>query len=208
MARPRRGRSGPPARPVTKQAVRKDLLAFVEGARTEEDYLVHFHRIHRADVNLRIDPFRGAPRQLVERAAEAKRKSERGARKAEGRAYDEVWCVFDIDEHPLLNEVETMARDNGIRLAVSSPCLELWFVLHFENQTAYIDRDAAQRRASQLLGCGKSLSGDALAQLERAHDQARARAQALDAKHRGDGSSIWANPSTGAWKLVDSIRAS
>lgn len=204
----RRGRQGPPKRKVTKQAVRTDILAFVEGLRTEEDYLVHFHRIHREDVNLSLDPFRGAPRQLVERAADAKRRSDREAKRGKGRAYDEVWCVFDIDEHPHLSEVETMARGNGIHLAVSSPCLELWFILHFEDQTAHLERGPAQQRAAELLRCKKKLSPQALATLEANYGAARARAQALDARHEGDGSAEWSNPSTSAWRLIESIRAS
>lgn len=179
---------------------------FVEGARTEEDYLVHWHRLCRMRVNVRIDPFRGAPRQLIDRAAREKRQSDRDARRGRGRAYDEVWCMFDVDEHPALHEVETMAADNGIHLAVSSPCLELWFVLHFEDQTAHIERDVAQRRSAELLRSGKVLSPDALTALEAHHLEARSRAQGLDRKHEGDSSPPWTNPSTGAWRVVDSIR--
>ena len=29
-----------------------------------------------------------------------------------------------------------MARDNGIRVAISNPCFELWLVLHYAQQTA------------------------------------------------------------------------
>ena len=206
MAPRRKGRSGPPGRVVTDRAVRKDILVFVEGERTEEDYLVHWHRAHRSKVNLSVHPFRGAPRRLIEEAAREKRKGERDARRAKGRAYDEVWCVLNVDEHPFLNEVETTAVDNDINLAVSSPCLELWFVLHFQDQTAHIERHIVQRRSAQLLRCGKALSAEALAALEMRHTDARQRAQALDTKHSGDGSPPRTNPSSGAWRLVQSIR--
>jgi hypothetical protein len=208
MARQQRGRAGPPGRRVTKAAVRRGLLVFVEGARTEADYLIHWHRIHRTTVNVNIHPFRGAPRQLIDQAAEEKRQDERDARRGRGPAYDEVWCVFDVDEHPYLNEVEQMARDNGISLAVSNPCLELWFVLHFEDQTAHLERDAAQRQAAGFLGCGKVLTAEALTELESRHSAARTRAQALDAKHDGDGSPPRSNPSSGVWRLVDQITSS
>ena len=179
---------------------------FVEGLRTEEDYLLYWHRLHRTKVNVHIDAFRGAPRQLVERAALAKRKSERDERRGRGRAYDEVWCMFDIDEHPLLHEVRTMASDNGIGLAVSSPCIELWFLLHFADQTAHIERQEAQRRSAERLHCDKALSTDALEALEPRHPEARHRAQALDVKHEADGSPAWTNPSSSAWRIVDTIQ--
>jgi hypothetical protein len=116
--------------------------------------------------------------------------------------------MFDVDVHPFLNEVEIMAADNEINLAVSSPCIELWFVLHFEEQTAHIERNDAQRRSAELLGCRKVLTQQALGELEKGHTVARTRARQLDCKHSGDGSPRWTNPSTGAWRLVDSIRNS
>jgi len=182
----RRGRTGRPHRAVTHSALRKDILVFVEGERTEEDYIRHWHRANRFNVNVRLHPQRGMPRTLVETAAAEKRQAEREEKRGRGRAYDEVWCVFDVDDHPRLHEVEPMARDNGIHLAVSNPCIELWFMLHFRDQTAYIHRADAQRAAAECLACGKTLSTGALAALEEHHSDARARAIALDAKHQGD----------------------
>ena len=115
--------------------------------------------------------------------------------------------MFDIDEHPSLHEVRTMAADNGINLAVSSPCLELWFLLHYADQTAHIDRHDAQRRSADLLHCEKALTRDALESLEEFYPEARDRARALDSKHAGDGSPPWTNPSSGVWRVVDSIRS-
>jgi hypothetical protein len=31
-------------------------------------------------------------------------------------------------------------------LTSPDPCVELWFILHFEDQTAYLERQTAQRR--------------------------------------------------------------
>lgn len=39
--------------------------------------------------------------------------------------FDEVWGVFDIDEHPNLPEVRELAAENGIELAISNPRFEL-----------------------------------------------------------------------------------
>ncbi len=207
MTRLRRGRPGAPSRSVTRDAVRKDLLVFVEGERTEEDYLVFWHRIYRDRVTVNIDPFRGAPRQLIDRAVQAKKVDERDARRGRGRAYDAVWCCFDVDAHPRLDEVATTAEAHGIGLAVSNPCVELWFLLHCEPQTAYLHRRDAQRRSAAALGCRKGLSADALRILERQYGDAKDRALQLDHKHRGDGSPAGENPSSSVWRLVDAIRA-
>ena len=56
---------------------------------------------------------------------------------------DEIWCVLDEDERPGVRRLEqrlTAAgrrrpRDPGIQCAVSNPCFEYWFLLHFEPTT-------------------------------------------------------------------------
>jgi hypothetical protein len=180
---------------------------FVEGKLTEEDYLVFWHREHRRHVNVQIHDTRGAPLTLVRAAVEAKKQERRQENRRQGRAHDEIWCVFDVDEHPSIPEARNLARAHGIFLAVSNPCIELWFILHFQDQTAYIDRHNAQRVSRDLLSCDKALSPAALEALHQRNDDARARAIYLDAKHEGDGSPDGANPSSGMWTIVDSIRS-
>src|SRR5271165_5586437 len=44
-----------------------------------------------------------------------------------------------------LAEAQQQARDNGIEVAVSNPCFELWALPHFQDQRAHIDRHEVQR---------------------------------------------------------------
>ncbi|MFT7647504.1 MAG: hypothetical protein ACI8Y4_002253 [Candidatus Poriferisodalaceae bacterium] len=79
-------------------------------------------------------------------------------RKADGPDFDEIWCVFDTDEHPNLEQAVAEAADSNIRTARSNPCFELWLVLHVADQTAHVHRHAIQRRAAALgLTDGKSV---------------------------------------------------
>jgi hypothetical protein len=198
--------SGPPRRRPSSDAVRLDLLVFVEGLRTEEHYFTGWHRRYRDRVNIEIDPFRGGPLQLVEKAVEAKAGEVRDERKQRGRAHDQTWCVFDRDEHPNIPEAFALADRHGIGVAFSNPCLELWFLLHFQDQTAHVERHTAQDQAEGHLHCSKTLTELALASLiERYHD-AKARAVSLDEKHAGDGSPPRSNPSSGVWQLIDVIQ--
>jgi hypothetical protein len=194
-------------RKVTTHATKHALLVFAEGEVTEETYLLHWWRKHRAGVSVEIDDFRGSPLQLVQRAVAVKKQGEREEKRGRGPAHDEVWCVFDEDEHPHLDQALRMASDSGIKVAISCPCLELWFQLHFEDQTAYIERGDAQRAARDHLGCGKALTQPALEAMDECYEDAKGRAQALDEKHRGDGTPAPANPSSRVWKIVDSIRS-
>lgn len=116
------------------------------------------------------------------------------------------WCVFDIDEHPYVAQAVELAASSGISVAISNPCIELWFLLHFQDQTAALHRHDAQRRSCELLNCKKSPTAEALAELVTRYEDARRRAQELDRKHAGDGSPPGSNPSSGAWRLIDRLR--
>lgn len=185
---------------------RRELLVFTEGEKTEEGYLIHWWRAHRDQVTVTIDDFHGGPLPLVDRAAAAKRAEASEERRGRGRSHDEVWCVFDRDEHPNVPQALEKAGANGIGVALSNPCIELWFLLHFGGQTAHLERDDAQSRSKTLLGCEKTLTPKALAELEARYEEARARAHKLDEKHAGDDSSRHSNPSSNMWELIERIR--
>ncbi len=198
--------TGAPRRARTN-ATRRQILVFTEGEKTEGGYLLPWRREYRDRVLITIDPFHGVPLSLVDKAAETKRAEMRDQKRGRGRAHDEIWCMFDIDAHPNVPDAIQKAKANGIGLAISNPCVELWFILHFEDQTAYVNRHVAQSRSSELLGCGKSLSRAAMDRLHDSYEDARRRAHSLDAKHDGDGSPAGSNPSSSIWALIESIRA-
>lgn len=194
-----------PRRKVAAGPKRRDILVFAEGAVTEEIYLIFWKRRFKRRVNIEIHELHGTPLSLVKKAVEVKTENERAARR-KGKAHDEVWCVFDVDEHPYLRETMQLAAAHDIKLAISNPCIELWFLLHFVDQTAFIERHKAQREATAALGCKKNLTDKALDLLEENFETAKARARALDAKHLGDATPAPGNPSSGVWKLVDAIK--
>jgi hypothetical protein len=137
-------------------------------------------------------------RQKLEQREEAK---------GRGVAHTEYWCVFDRDEHATFDEAVRLARQKNINLAVSNPCLELWFVWHFQDQTAYIERGDVQRLSRKLLGCAKALTPSALEMLAEpdGYGSAKQRALSADARHAGDGSPAGSNPSSGMHTLVERI---
>lgn len=158
----------------------------------------------RIPVDLEISPG-GTPKTLVERAAELKREANRKAnsRNDVNSRYDEVWCVFDIDEHPFVPDAKQQAQQHQIKVAISNPCFELWVLLHFQDQQAHIERGAVQHLCRQYLpGYSKRLPYEQLAPL---YDQARRRAgdlAAWQATRGGEGS----NPSTAVYKLTERIK--
>lgn len=179
---------------------------FTEGQNTEPYYLTAWHRLYSRSVQVKIAKYHGPPRELVDRAVEAKKLEDREERAGRGRAHDEIWCVFDVDQHPKLTEALQVAAAHGIHVAISNPCIELWFVLHFQDQTASLTAADALRQSKRHLGCGKNLTNDAVNSLVDCFDDARDRAAQLDAKHVGDASPPHANPSSSVWELIESIR--
>ncbi|MEU6410637.1 RloB family protein [Microbispora sp. NPDC046933] len=204
----RRASHGPRGSRQPQTAQRREILVFTEGRKTEPLYIQQWHRKHRDQVIVAIGDFHGGPLQLVEAARDRRESDLREQKRGRGRAFDEYWCVFDVDEHHSLPRAIELASLSSINIAVSNPCIELWFVLHFKDQRASLDRYEAQDSAKALLGCDKVLTTRALEQLIERHEIAMSRAQALDRKHDGDGSPSRSNPSTDVWRLIQRIRRS
>jgi hypothetical protein len=124
---------------------RARFLVVCEGEVTEPSYFNAVRRAERGIIDLEIVPG-GVPKTVVERAVQLRNRAEQEAKRRgdEYLRYDYVWCVFDVDEHPFVPEAKQQAHDNRIDLAVSNPCFELWFLLHFQDQTAHIERARLQ----------------------------------------------------------------
>ncbi|QQD77095.1 RloB domain-containing protein [Curtobacterium sp. YC1] len=170
------------------------LRVYSEGEATEIDYIDALRRLpevsEAAAVEVVVEMVGASPLTLVEAAREAKRVA--------SSEVDSYWCVFDVespDSHPYLKEAAIMARDNGIRLAISNPCFEVWLILHLAAQNAYLTTDEAVHRRSELDGSSDK-HVDADLYMPRRGDAVR-RAQSLRKRHAGDGTQFPSdNPST------------
>ena len=93
-----------------------------------------------------------------------------------------------------------------INLAISNPCVELWFVLHFQEQIALLGRHDAQRICGRHITGGKTLCAADLDELVERHEIAAERARLLERRHRENGNASDHNPSSGVWRLIDVVR--
>jgi hypothetical protein len=180
------------------------FLVVCEGKVTEPDYFRDLRHSERCLLDLVIE-VGGTPKSVVEKAVDKKKDAERAAKRESDPflRYDVVWCVFDIDEHPNIREAKQQAADNNISVAISNPCFELWALLHFQDQTGYIDRAQVQRLCrTHMPGYEKKLD---YAQLEARYAQAFDRAVRLDKWHGTRGTN-GDNPSTAVYVLVEKIR--
>jgi RloB-like protein len=200
-----RNRYRRPGRRPAFRAPRKKLLIVCEGANTEPQYFIQFAEVHRnAIVDVDLAPERGVPLSVVREAKRLKNQAISAA-KREGDPYlryDSVWCVFDVDEHPNVPEALAMARQNGLNVAVSNPCFELWLILHLREAPGMIHRHAAQAMLKALLpGYDKKVD---YKDYRGGYERAVERATRLD-KLATDVGKAGRNPTTGVYKLTETI---
>jgi hypothetical protein len=142
------------------------ILIVCEGEKTEKQYFEEIRiqkRIPTLHIHVLPSAYGTAPRQVLDFAIDKFK---------ETKAYEYVFAVFDRDEHKSFSDTLERARsiaekfknDEGDKvkfLAIPSvPCFELWFLLHFENVQAFIERkDLIRKLKNHLPKYEKSLNG-------------------------------------------------
>jgi hypothetical protein len=182
------------------------ILVVTEGEVTEPEYINGLQRYYRNPrVTVKIAKEHGVPMTLVRNAKQYKQESETRAasERDDNLAYDSVWCVFDIDNHPNIGNAKEMARDNSIELAISNPCIELWLLLHFRDNPGMQDRDTMLKKLKEHVPkYDKHVDFKIYAE---GYPQAvqRARKMQDDAEEAGEPDR---NPTTGIFELTELIR--
>jgi len=184
---------------------RDRILIVCEGRATEPGYFRSLrHDLRAGPIVIEINDESGVPKTVVERAVELKKEAEKEARR-EGDSnlrYDEVWCVFDVDTHPNLAAALQQAAANGIRVALSNPCFELWILLHFEDQRSELDPKAAGSACRRHLP--RYQKHITYAELKEKYQEAVVRAHALEAWQTSRGNA-GGNPSTRVHTLTERL---
>ena len=203
MRRPNSSYRRGPSRPREERRV---IRIYAEGSVTEYDYLQHWEQLCKG-VTLEWGESGLSPVGLVSRAKADIKTNQRAKRGQGAPNFDEIWCVFDVDDHSHVPNAVFEAGQSDIGVAVSNPCFELWLVLHCEERARHVDRRDIQRDARNLhLIEGKNVPDSVWGRLEDGYEDAKRRARSLDQMHAGNESPPRSNPSTGVWRLVDSIR--
>jgi len=200
----KRDRTRNPGRRPPFRDPRPIVLVVCEGT-SEEEYLKLFAAHHKnARIQVRISNERGVPFTLVELAKKLKQESDNKAKKQqdENLAYDSVWCVFDIDEHPRVDEAKEMARSKGIRLAISNPSFELWLILHLRESPGMMGRHDILKELEKLVpGYNKHIE---FAKFEPGYPEAVKRSKRLG--HQAEiARTPGHNPTTNVYELTELI---
>lgn len=196
---------GPVKRPYRPKERKRRFLLYCEGEKTEPSYFGGVVRYLRSPlIQLEIGDRRADPRGLVDLAIAHRAQARTDARRQrdDSLLFDEVWCIFDVDQHTRLPDAVQKAFAASIDLAVSNPCFELWLLIHFREQWAFITGAAAQSAVRQFMpGYSKTVDYSLLVGKGELAIS-RAQKMALRAEEAGD---KIGNPSTGVWRLVSEL---
>lgn len=206
MESKRRQRERRAARAETQVPPLPLLLVVCEGRETEPQYVEGFRAwCKNPRVTVVLEPGAGVPLTLVERAKALKLAAEEAARREQDQnlCYEQVFCVFDIDEHPNVPAARQLAVQSGLSLAVSNPCFDLWCLLHYRDSPGMRHRrDIQKMLASYQPGVrDKHLDFDKLIP---GYADAVARAERLDREASAAGED-GRNPTTGVFRLTAAI---
>lgn len=139
------------------------ILIVSEGSKTEPLYFKEIraaHRLHTANVEVQPSKLGTEPIQVVQYARDL---FEHGDihKTIHRRAFEQVYAVFDRDDHRTYFDALTLAASlNGklrndakqpvvFRAIASVPSFELWLLLHFEDVQHPLHRDDVMRRLKQ-----------------------------------------------------------
>ncbi len=153
------------ARKKAQRASYDRILIVCEGSKTEPQYLNEIrilHRLHTANVQVRHSEIGTQPLQVVDFAERLFTHGD-AAKSVQPRAFEQVYAVFDRDNHATYHAALTKADAlNGklrsdlnqtvqFEAIASVPCFELWLLLHYEEVLAPLHREQVYARLRQHL---------------------------------------------------------
>lgn len=203
--RPERRDTSSLRRPAPAFESQPRVLIVCEGNRTEPLYfnaLRRFRRLSATQIDIVPGGISGSdPRSIVKYARRRKKWMKR-----QGRRFDTVWCVFDRDEHPKIEQAFHWMEQSHFEVAFSNPCFELWFLLHYRDIDDPLDRFEALRRLRRLMPEYRKTTSVFYLLLPRQNDALR-RAEELRHRHRKQERIFASNPSTSVDRLVAYLNA-
>lgn len=188
-----------------KENLRKELKLFLiicEGEKTERFYFKEFRERNNG---IRIEVPNCSytdPVNLVRFANKIK-----SAYDIDLKRGDSIWCVFDADlnNNDMIKKAGSEAGRDKIEIALSNPCFEVWYLLHFEFSTAFMSTGQVVQKLKNsyipLYQKNKSVFDQLKPYLSRAIENARK----LNSYHENNQTpflSSGSNPSTQVFKLV------
>ena len=191
---------------------KRRFILFCEGENTETEYFKAISRTcSKTLIAVETHGGVGVPKTIASKTIEKARslgltpKSRRKKDSYEER--DQVWAIFDRDEHPRFDEAVTDCEKQNVRVARSNPCFEFWLILHEQDYNRPEDRHAMQKLLAKLRqeydpdGSKTPDCDDLVKRVEAAEQRGERGLQ-----NRESGGDPYGNPSTTVGRLTRAIR--
>ncbi len=122
---------------------------------------------------------------------------------------DVAYCIFDTDVNPnknkIIEEAIQLAKKNNIKIITSSPCIELWFLLHYDYTTANMDNEEVIKRLKEYYpkyAKNINIYPDIIKEMNLAINRAKKLEKYQIDNNRRIGT-VEANPNTEVYKFVE-----
>jgi len=176
---------------------------FTEGKKTEPDYFNSIKnelRLNEIDIN--VKGVGSNTMSLVDWAIHRKEEDE-------DDGFDtEWWVVFDKDDHPLFDQAIQKARSEGMSVAYSNECFELWFILHFQFLSTSIGREKYYEKLTKLLSQKYRKNSNIYSLIKDKEANAIQNAKKLEKQHDEEKNVVFSkrDPSTTVYILIEKLR--
>ncbi|MCF7865313.1 MAG: RloB family protein [Candidatus Pacebacteria bacterium] len=185
---------------------KKVIRIYTEGEKTEPNYFGAIKdELGLTQIDIQIHPTSRSTQSLVKYVME-----EKDAESSNHKSTFETewWVVFDRDDHEHFDRSIRLARDNGIQVAYSNECFELWFILHFEFLQTSLGRDAFAGKLTKHIGRKYEKNIDMYSLVKGREFDAMRNAKNLEKQYTKDGteSPLKRDPFTTVYLLVEQLR--
>lgn len=196
------------SRPRSPRKVGRKVIIVCEGE-TEEIYFEAIRKSRKLQtLKIKVvNPDCTDPENIVKFAVELR---DQAKKQKNWLDKDEAWTIFDGDEHidhnlQNWNRALILADKEKIKLGISNPSFELWYLLHFQNQTANIHRDTVKQRLTNHLPTYHKTKDFYESHFKLLTNDAKTRAENLLIRIQNDGLDNYNNPSTQIHLLIETL---
>lgn len=199
------------SRKIGHRQPRRHILIVCEGEKTEPDYFNWIKKkLRLSTIEIKRDI--QDPLRIVKEACKSNPKKRKSDKLSDDDDDDEIWCVFDVENptnNPNLDQAIKLADDNNIKLAISNPSFEFWYILHFEcTDREFTDGNEAKKYLRQFIPNYSSGNSDFLEDLCAYIDEAIVNSRKIfdcHARRSSGKNNRFPNPCTYVHELVEEL---
>jgi hypothetical protein len=164
------------------------FFVFCEGE-SEEAYVRYLMRKYRLPVQI-------IPKILKNRISD--RLINEHTKSTFNHETDRIFLVYDIDVEGFYDKLIDIQKKRKLDLLLSNPCFELWYILHYANQTSEITTPICFKRIEIL--CPGYSKGTISTKLKEKLDS-----KCVEATRRARNLETHKNPSTNIYNFLDEL---